>query len=368
MIGYLSRLPSGTEVQEFFTDETELDISRRRGSNAISRDRLVFSAGGGDGHQRDAERESLRGHAVGGPEGDGRLAGGSPLRVDWHFIPKAQRKGLQIRDMNDAQRQAALALLRSVLSQTGYDKATTIMSLEGILRELEKGRTGGAIRDPERYYFTLFGEPSEMGRWGLSIEGHHLSLNFTVDSGTVIASTPTFFAANPNVVREGMPGNVPQGTRVLADEELLAFQLMESLDPEQRKAAILDAKAPRDIRARASRSRRLRTGRALAGGDERNAAEVAQEVDRRIRGQLAGRLGLGSPACDRRSWLRQGVFRLGGPDRPGIGHYYRIQGPTFLIEFVNTQPDSAGNPASHIHSVWRDPTGDFAIPAKRGGC
>ena len=160
----------------------------------------------------------------------------SPQRVDWHVIPKAQRKGLQLKDMTDGQRQAALALLRSVLSPAGYEKATKVMALEATIRELEKSRQGGAIRDPERYYFTLFGEPSEVSRWGLSIEGHHLSLNFLVDSGVVIASTPMFFAANPHVVREGMPGNVPPGIRTLADEELLAFQLIESLDAQQRTA------------------------------------------------------------------------------------------------------------------------------------
>lgn len=293
------------------------------------------------------------------------LPAGSPLRVDWHFIPKAQRKGLQIRDMNDAQRPAALALLRSVLSQTGYDKATTIMALEGILRELEKGRSGGAIRDPQRYYFTLFGEPSEVGRWGLSIEGHHLSLNFAVESGTVIASTPTFLAANPNVVREGMPGNVPKGTRVLADEELLAFQLMESLDPEQRKAAILDAKAPRDIRAAGEPQPPAYApdGLSLAG-----MTETQQTLLKKLLAVYAGNLPTDLASARLRAIDEAGYdkvyFAWAGADRPGIGHYYRIQGPTFLVEFVNTQPDSAGNPASHIHSVWRDPAGDFAIPAK----
>ena len=140
------------------------------------------------------------------------LPADSPLRLDWHFIPKDQRKGLQIKHMDAAQRKAALALLRSALSQTGYDKATKIMSLEGILRELQKGQSSGPIRDPERYYYTIFGEPGDTGRWALSIEGHHLSLNFAVDQGNVIASTPTFFAANPTVVREGMPGGVPPTT------------------------------------------------------------------------------------------------------------------------------------------------------------
>jgi hypothetical protein len=294
------------------------------------------------------------------------LPAGSPLRVDWHFVPKDQRKGLQIKHMNDSQRRAALALLRSVLSQTGYDKATKIMSLEGILRELEKGRSSGPIRDPQRYYFTLFGEPSEAGRWGLSIEGHHLSLNFTVDSGIVIATTPTFFAANPSVVREGMPGNVPQGTRVLADEELLAFQLVESLDSQQRKTAILEAKAPREIRAAGEPQPPAfaTDGVPLAGMNQ-----TQQKLLKNLIAVYAGNLPADLAAARLRAINEAGYdkvyFAWAGADRPGIGHYYRIQGPTFLIEFVNTQPDSAGNPASHIHSVWRDPTGDFAIPAKR---
>jgi hypothetical protein len=294
------------------------------------------------------------------------LPAGSPQRIAWHFIPKDQRKGLQVKHMKDAQRQAALVLLRSVLSQAGYDKATKIMALEGILRELEQGRKGSPIRDPQRYYFTLFGEPSEAGRWGMSIEGHHLSLNFTVDSGIVIASTPTFFAANPTVVREGLPGNVPQGTRVLAEEELVAFQLLESLDAQQRKTAILEAKAPREIRAAGEPQPPAYApdGLSLAGLNE-----TQQKLLKKLIAVYAGNLPTDLAAARLRAIDEAGddkvYFAWAGADRPGIGHYYRIQGPTFLIELVNTQPDSAGNPASHIHSVWRDPTGDFAIPAKR---
>ncbi len=296
------------------------------------------------------------------------LPADSPLRFDWHFIPKDQRKGLQIKHMDAAQRKAALALLRSALSQTGYDKATKIMSLEGILRELQKGQSSGPIRDPERYYYTIFGEPGETGRWALSIEGHHLSLNFAVDQGNVIASTPTFFAANPTVVRAGMSGGVAVGTRVLADEELLAFQLLESLSPEQRKTAILADKAPSDIRAAGKpQSPEYATEGAAFGGLSGPQQNLLRELigvyARNLPADLAAaRL----QAIDAARYDRV-YFAWAGADRPGIGHYYRIQGPTFLIEFVNTQPDSAGNPASHIHSVWRDPTGDFAIPAKRVG-
>jgi hypothetical protein len=296
------------------------------------------------------------------------LPADSPLRLDWHFIPKDQRKGLQIKHMDAAQRKAALALLRSALSQTGYDKATKIMSLEGILRELQKGQSSGPIRDPERYYYTIFGEPGETGRWALSIEGHHLSLNFAVDQGNVIASTPTFFAANPTVVRTGMPGDVPVGTRVLADEELLAFQLLESLSPEQRKTAILADKAPSDIRAAGKpQSPEYATeGVAFGGLNGPQQKWLRALIDVYARNLPADLAAARLEAIDAARYDRV-YFAWAGADRPGIGHYYRIQGPTFLIEFVNTQPDSAGNPASHIHSVWRDPTGDFAIPAKRVG-
>jgi hypothetical protein len=294
------------------------------------------------------------------------LPADSPLRFDWHFIPKDQRKGLQIKHMNEAQRTAALGLLRSALSQAGYDKATRIMSLEGILRELEKGRSGGAIRDPERYYYTLFGEPDERGRWALSIEGHHLSLNFAVAQGRVIASTPTFFAANPHLVRDGMPGGVPAGTRVLAEEETLAFQLLDSFTPQQREKAMLADKAPRDIRAAGE----LQSPPYAADGLPFSALNGTQQ---QLLRQLIAIYARNVPT-DLASARLQAVeldgydrvyFGWAGADRPGVGHYYLIQGPTFVIEFVNVQPDAAGNPASHIHSVWRDPTGDFGVPAQR---
>ena len=170
------------------------------------------------------------------------LAFDDPARLDWHFIPKPQRKGLQIKHMDDAPRKAAHKLLETGLSQLGYDKATTIMGLEAILRELEKSRTDSPIRDPERYYFTIFGTPDTAGRWGWSVEGHHLSLNFVIDKGQVAATTPTFFGANPAEVRSDF-GNFKKGLRVLKPEEETGFQLLASLTPEQRKAVIAE-KAP----------------------------------------------------------------------------------------------------------------------------
>jgi len=291
------------------------------------------------------------------------MAYDTPQRVGWHFIPKDERKGLQIKHMNEEQRKAAFELLRSALSEVGYDKARTIMSLEGLLHELEKSRSGGAIRDPQRYYYTVFGEPSETGRWGLSIEGHHLSLNFVVENNYVISSTPTFFAANPTIVKHEFPGLPPKGTRVLAKEERIAFALVKSLDDAQRGKAIIAEKAPREIRAagEAEPPKYEKTGLCCAEMNEEQQKRLKDLIGVYARNLPEDVCGARLEAIEK-AGRDKVYFAWAGADGPGIGHYYLIQGPTFQIEFVNVQPDAAGNPASHIHSVWRDPSGDFAIP------
>jgi uncharacterized protein DUF3500 len=293
-----------------------------------------------------------------------------PKRVAWHFIPlegDKEREGLKVRQMNEAERKAAHALLKSALSEVGYDKATKIMALENLLAELQKGKEG-PIRDAERYYFCVFGKPTSDGKWGLSVEGHHLSLNFVVEKGKVISSTPTVFAANPATVMADYPGThaIKKGTRVLAKEETLAFELVQSLTPEQRKAAIIAEKAPSEVRA---------------AGEPQPPTEAPAGIaaDKLTDAQRKTLVALLDAYCDnlpaevskaRKSAIdKAGAekvhFAWAGADQPGVGHYYRIQGPTFLIEFVNTQADSAGNPANHIHSLWRDMSGDFAVSIGR---
>jgi hypothetical protein len=294
------------------------------------------------------------------------LAYDNAARTDWHFIPKPTRKGLQIRDMNQAQRRTALALLRASLSQTGYDKATKIMELELLLAELEKTRVGGPLRDAERYYFTVFDRPTAAGRWGLSIEGHHLSLNFVVDAGRVVSSTPTVYATNPAVVKASAVPQIKAGTRVLALEETLAFDLLRSLTAEQRKVAIIAEKAPAEIRAAGEPQPPQDPAVGVA------AAELTSEQTKTLRQLLAVYAGnmpedvaASRLAAIDRAGFEKIKFAWAGAETEGIGHYYRVQGPTFLIEFVNVQPDAAGNPANHIHSIWRDMAGDFAIAVKK---
>lgn len=294
------------------------------------------------------------------------LAYDAPQRTDWHFIPKPSRKGLQVKEMNDEQREAAHALLRSALSATGYGKANKIMQLEAVLRELEKTRTGSPLRDPQRYYFTLFGEPKANGRWGLSVEGHHLSLNFVVANNQVASSTPTFYGANPGVLLADYGPGFEKGLRVLADEEQLAFKLVESLSAEQKKKAILADTAPKDVRDAGKASPPISAAEGLSAG-EMSPEQVA--VLRSLIEAYANNLPA-DVAAERLSAIeREGYdgirFAWSGATKPGVGHHYLVQGETFLIEFNNTQPDSAGNVANHIHSVWHHRAGNFDIPVAK---
>ena len=288
---------------------------------------------------------------------------GEAVRTDWHFVPKAARKGVQLRDMTPAQEQAALALLRSALSQAGYDKSLVIMNLEEILRRLEGDRAKN-IRDPKRYFFTVFGTPANSGAWSLSVEGHHLSFNVLVRDGAVVDSTPQFMGANPAEVKTSFAGLPERGHRVLRDEEMLAFELVRSLNDAQRAQAVT-ADAPKEIRAAGEPQAPKEPATGIRWADltaDQQAvlrrlietycnwmpAEVAAE---RLRLIEAAEGGWGAV---RFAWL--------GALEPGIGHAYRVQGSTFLIEFVNVQPDAEGTPANHIHCVWRDMTGDFDLP------
>jgi hypothetical protein len=281
-------------------------------------------------------------------------------RVDWHFIPKDERKGLQVKNMTEQQRKLAHALLASGLSQLGYDKAVTVMSLEELLRDLEKARAKGPIRDPERYYFTIFGEPAASGKWGWSVEGHHLSLNFAVSDGQVATTTPTFYGANPATVMGDYPVGPKKGTRVLRKEEELAFELLHSLNQQQRQTAMIADKAPSDIRGPVGESAPQSAAQGVA------AKAMKPEQQKTLRGLITAYTENMRPEVAAARWdaiERAGFdnihFAWAGADKPGVGHYYVVQGPSFLIEFVNTQPDSAGNPANHIHSVWRNMAGDF---------
>jgi len=269
-------------------------------------------------------------------------------RLNWHFIPKA-RKGVSLKEMTPAQRHLAHALLNSALSQRGYMKASTIMSLEQILADIEKGR--GPVRDPELYFVSIFGKPGANATWAWRWEGHHLALNFSIIEGERISMTPSFMGSNPGEVRTGQQS----GLRALAREEDLARKLVRSLNDRQRQVAIYTNTAPADIITAADRKARLLTPAGLAmsqmNRDQKaTLMDLLKEYVYRHRGEVADQ--------DLKRIQQAGpqkiTFAWAGPTEPGQGHYYRIQGPTFLMEYDNTQ-----NNANHIHAVWRDLENDF---------
>lgn len=283
-------------------------------------------------------------------------------RMHWHFIPTETfpRKGLLIRSMNEPQRKLAHDLLKAGLSQRGYLTATSIMDLETVLKALEAAQRAAAPqpprgtpleRDPEKYFFSIFGTPSAKDTWGWRVEGHHVSLHFTVVNGTLVASSPSFFGTNPADVLEGPK----KGLRILGAEEDAARSLLQSLDAAQRAKAIIDATAPGDMVTMANVNISPLSPSGLAAG-----AMTAAQRDLLMKlidvytGKMAADIAEDRLARVRKAGVEKMAFAWAGDTERGKKHYYRIQGPTFLVEYDNTQND--GN---HIHSVWRDFNGDF---------
>lgn len=286
-----------------------------------------------------------------------------PQRTKWFFTPQQDkqkqptRKGLRMEELDAKQKAAALELLKTGLSGTGYDQATTIMSLESILADLEKN--GAMTRNPNWYFVSVFGEPSNTGKWGWRIEGHHLSVNVTLDKGEVVSATPVLFGANPADVRDGPK----KGLQTLGEIETLAKDLIKSLDAEQVKVARQAKQFPE-----------IKEGQATAGVGEPVGITPDKLTDeqkgmlRKLAEAYANRLPKDLARAEIQRVRDAGVEKVHfaycvEEDKKGKPYTYRIQGPTFVVEFLNTQADSAGNPANHIHSGWRRLPSDFGLEA-----
>lgn len=287
-------------------------------------------------------------------------------RTDWHFIPKPDgaREGVRVRDLNETQRKAAHALLKAAMSEAGYGKATKIMALEGLLHELEKAKGGKQVRDTERYFFTIYGAPTPESKWGLSIEGHHLSLNFVIDKGHVVSTTPSAFGVNPAIVKNDSLPSIAKGTRVLAKEETLALQLVASLNDGQKKEATIE-KLPTEVRNAGAAQPAMDAAQGISAGKLTGEQKsVLQSLIEEYANSFPSDVAKERMTAVQTGGIDNIKFAWAGSAKEGEGRYYCVQGPQFQIEFINVQPDSAGNPANHIHSVWRDLRGDFAISAK----
>lgn len=271
-------------------------------------------------------------------------------RMDWHYVPR-QRRGVRIDVLGDAQKHLAHELLRAILSGHGYLEVTSIMDLEGTLRDIERAAGGdGASRDPGAYTYTFFGSPDQRP-WAWRLEGHHISLNVLVAGDGSVALTPTFLGANPAIV----PTGEQAGLEILAEEEEIAFRLLHALSDVQRAQVVIGPIGRGDIL--------LGPGKSLGElGEPRGLSAAAMDDEQvRVFGQLVAvyanrfqhdlaterlaRLGSADPGEVYFAWI--GSIERGQP------HYYRIQGPGWAIELDNTQ---GGN---HVHTVWRDAESDF---------
>ncbi len=282
-------------------------------------------------------------------------------RTNWNFVPlqdnktrKSTRKGLPLETMSSAQKAAALNLVKAGTSEKGNVAATTIMSLEAILFEQEK--KGAMIRNAEWYFFTVFGTPSKTGKWGWRVEGHHLSLNFTMDGDQVVASTPTFFGANPAEIK----GGPRKGFRTLAPAEDYARELFESLTEDQKQTA----HQPKHFGEPGQKTLTPNLGKpvGLAAAKLNEAQRGAlMKLLRSYTDRMPAAIGAVEFKLAKEAKLDEIFVAYTGDTTPGKGYTYRVHGPTFVVEFLNAQPDSAGNPANHIHSAWRRIKGDFGL-------
>ena len=314
--------------------------------------------------------------------------GDEAKRTFWHYTP-IDRDGLPLTKMERHQRQLAFKLVATGLSRAGFVTASTIMGIETALDAIEGWTYPLPGRDPSLYYVSIFGQPDGRQPWGWKFEGHHISLNFTLANGQIVAPTPSFFGSNPAEASLGNAGSL----RPLAGIEDLARDLMHHLDEGQRASALLASAAPPDMvtmnlakvvfdanpildaavhdpsagdlneRARSpgfttEMLQNVRLTSASQGVAAGSMSAAQQEILLALIGEYIQRMPEELAAIEMAALSELGVGQVhfawaGGIERHQP-HYYRLQGPRFLAEYDNTQND-----ANHIHSVWRDPHNDF---------
>ena len=289
-------------------------------------------------------------------------------RFVWQESP-GPRSGVVLKDLNDAQRKLAMALLRTGVGDGGYQRIQMSMAREPVLSAQQKAPEGQALRDPALFYITIFGTPSATSPWGWTFEGHHISTHFTV-RGSQVATAPMFIGSQPN----DLPAACLEGTaaaaaakippalagRIMGPEEDKARALVQALDAKQRAVAVFDRTEKRDADMLSGINTRRVTPLGSPGLPARqmNAQQkgllvaLVEEYLTRIPADVA---------ADRRRVLLEGAvldgisFQWAGGIEPGQAHAYIVQGPTFLIEYAQNRNNAVG----HVHTLWRDFTGDF---------
>lgn len=311
-----------------------------------------------------------------------------PYRIDWAYYPREMAgdmaQGLRLEDLDHQQRTLAYRLLEAGLSHATFAKVAAIMSLEQVLNGIEGYGKNIDLRNAGRYWVAIFGEPSVAGTWAWRYEGHHVSIHHTIVDGEVVASTPLFLGSNPARVMHHGHAII----RPCAEEEDAGRELVKMLDGDRFAAALLHEVAPWDMvvpNVSYVPDVSLLGNPAHALSRFQQLFEEMDDADRHaLRFEQDTPLGLRHTDMDSAQRavfddlieiyisrlpdsLRDAEaaridgagrgnvhFAWAGPTEPGELHYYRIHGPTFLVEY-----DCVQDEGNHIHAIWRDPVRDF---------
>jgi hypothetical protein len=277
----------------------------------------------------------------------------SEERYNFHYFPIDDRKGLPLDKMTAKQKTLTMQLLSSCLTDNTVKKINDIIALEDILKVLENRKQDDHFRDPGKYHLAIFGEPGEKNIWGWRFEGHHVSFHFSSENNTLVAGTPGFLGSNPAIVPDG----AQKGKEVLKDEKVLALKLLNSLSDEQRKTAVIAGEAPGDIVTRIDRKAMIKDPDGVSYAEmnetqKKNFIDLIELYVHRYKKPFADNLlkEIKDAGYDKLK------FAWAGDTETGVGHphYYRIVGPTLIIEYDNTQ-----NNANHVHTVVRDLLHDY---------
>jgi hypothetical protein len=259
-----------------------------------------------------------------------------PEWTRWHWTTPQNfpRNGLPLREMNTAQRDAAFALLQTSVSTYGLQKSLDIISLQNDLGN-----------DPELYYVTVFGTPG-VEPWGWRWEGHHLSRRFNVINGK-LSVTPFFHGSWPTVNNNGL--------KAMEREEWAARELVTSLDDNQRAAVIFrqDTLGNHETQNQAYVTPLANLGIPVANLNAKQQALITEIIHKYL-DALPDMIAAAHLDRLQAAGLENITFAWAGSLESQRPHYYRLQGPTFLMEHDNSR-----NRGTHIHSVWRDFAEDF---------
>ena len=281
-----------------------------------------------------------------------------PERVNWHFIPK-DRNGIVLWDLNGEPKKVAEDLVKVGLSAAGHAKVLQVRSLEEVLYLFEAGEEDYRRnrRHTHKYHITIFGVPGPTGLWGWRFEGHHLSLNFSIQDGVVVSSTPEMFGANPALIDAG-PG---RQLRILSGREDIARQILKACNDEQKKKMWISETAPDDIRGAGAPQAVVEAAVGLRYGDM---SPDQQKMLRDLLGEYLSAMPAQVVRDRMKAMEKSGMddVRMAwwGESEVNKRHHYVIQGASFIVEYNNTQ-----NEANHVHAMWRNVGGDFNLPVAK---